>query len=205
LYDVDPGEAVLAAIAEDIEGNTAREEILVDVNRSAGATGESGMESESDETDDVDDGTSNDGGTLKVPGTGINIWIIVGVVLVLAGVLIPLAFRSRKKREDESPSSGEAVLHEIKGRSPDKAWPLGEKEIRLGRKTSDNDIPLDGLNASRRMAVIRPTEGGYVIYNLVPENPVLVNGSPVDQQHMLQPGDVLTMGDSEFHYQLKTS
>jgi VWFA-related protein len=175
LYNVVSGEYQLSVEAVDVNGNTANVEILVEVRSS--------------------------GGDADLPGTDYTLYIILGAIAVLTGVLIPLGIRRRKKA-GLGTSTGEAELVEIRGRSPNKHWPLQGEEIRLGRQANDNEIPLEGMSASRRMAVIRPSEEGYIIYTLVAENPVIVNGSPIPQQHILQPGDILILGESEFRFQL---
>jgi VWFA-related protein len=175
LYNVDSGEYLLAAEAMDVNGNSGREEILITA---------SGIDpTESDYT----------------------IYYIIGAVVILAGVLIPLSLRRRKKVGAGAAPAGQFELYEIHGRSPDKSWSLTGEDIRLGRQASENDIPLDGLNASRRMAVIRPIDQEYIIYSQVAENPVIINGSPITQQHTLEPGDVIRLGDSEFRFQVSTT
>lgn len=94
-----------------------------------------------------------------------------------------------------------ASLLESNGLNAGHIWelPLG-REVRLGRKRDENDIPLMGASASRRHALIRYQDGAYVIYSLKPENPTLVNGVGV-QQKALQVGDVIQLGDSIFQFQ----
>ena len=85
--------------------------------------------------------------------------------------------------------------------SPGQVWPLGNSQVRLGRKRDENDIPLKGLNASRRHAYISFEQGQYVIYPLSPNNPVLINNVPVVQRQVLQPGDVIRMGETTLRYE----
>jgi len=200
LYNVETGKHVLAATAEDGEGNSAREEIQVNVNQSDVQPGD-------EQETPIAAGPSGDpiidGGGDLLLDSGINVWIIVAAVAVLAAVLISVGIRRRKGGGKGKDLPGQPILLEVAGRSPGTKWSLMTEDIRLGRQASDNDIPLEGMSASRQMAVIRSTEQGHIIYSLVPDNPVIVNGTPVAQQHALQPGDVITLGDSEFHYQVK--
>ena len=97
-------------------------------------------------------------------------------------------------------AAGQAVLREMEGLNPNQVWPLTADEIHLGRKKDENDIPLQGLRASRRHADIRRYEANYVIYSLSQENPVLINNEPVVQQ-VLQPRDVIQAGESIFRFE----
>jgi Ca-activated chloride channel family protein len=136
------------------------------------------------------------------------LWIAGLILLAVAAVLIPLSIRSRRRRGQAvsgaalgNVQAGTACLRELEGMNPDQVWPLGMAEVRLGRKREENDIPLQGLKASRRQAVIRFEQGRYVIYSLNPENPVLVNGSAVTEAHVLQPGDTLRLGETLLRYE----
>jgi hypothetical protein len=144
--------------------------------------------------------------------------IVVAVALALAVLAVPLGLRARKRMRTpkETPSpvaekemgqipSGvtQARLREIEGLNPDQEWMLPTSdEVRLGRKRDENDIPLLGKTASRRQAVIRFQNGDYYIYNLRPENPILIDGSPVMQQQLLQHGNTIQTGDSIFRFEV---
>jgi len=52
------------------------------------------------------------------------------------------------------------------------------------------------LNASRRQASIRYEQGQYVIYTLNPNNPALVNNSPVTNKAALKGGDIIRLGET---------
>ena len=95
---------------------------------------------------------------------------------------------------------GKAALHELQGHDPGKIWPLGA-EMRLGRKRDENDIHIKGRSASRRMAIIRADQNGYTLYNLSPNNPAVVNGTPVAQQIVLRHGDLVQLGESQFKFE----
>ena len=197
LYNVDAGKYVISAEARDTEGHTAQAEVSVDVNR-AGVVTDDNLE------DGAGSGTTGGGtagGGEEMGGGSMGIWIAVIAVLLLAGILIPLALRKRGKTQGAEPASGTATLHEVQGNTPGKKWALTTVEVNLGRKRDENDIHLKGLKASRRMAVIRIQPDGHVIYSLSPNNPVIINGSPVAQQYTLQPGDTIQLGESEFRFE----
>ncbi|MEW5870556.1 MAG: Ig-like domain-containing protein [Chloroflexota bacterium] len=144
--------------------------------------------------------------------------ILLAIILGAAVLAIPISQRMRRrmKRSREAvagpvasvslgvPTASQAALFETQGLNPGQSWSLPvNAEIRLGRKREDNDIPLMGQSASRMHALVRFQGGSYVVYSLKPENPVLVNGQPVPQQHTLRPGDVLQAGDSFFEFQVR--
>jgi len=94
-----------------------------------------------------------------------------------------------------------AVLNELNGLNPGQTWYL--KEItRLGRKSSENDIPLLGLAASRFQGVIRESMGEYILESSNPENPMLLNEQPVINPATLHAGDVIRAGDSTFTFEI---
>lgn len=160
---------------------------------------------------------------VALQGQGGILWLALLVLLAAAAILIPLTLRMRRQRKGygaggalaSTASQGEAalvgagvepssaVLVELTGLSPGKVWPLDAQEVRLGRSRKENDIILAGASASRRQALIRQVEGQVVLYNLSPHNPIRVNGEPVEQQRVLQPGDVLQAGESTFRFEVR--
>jgi hypothetical protein len=146
------------------------------------------------------------------------IWIAGIAALVVAAILIPLGLRSRKRiqkqalsapipaapsEQAESPSTPSARLHEIEGINPNQIWPLSNEDVHLGRKRDENDIPLKGLQASRKHAVISLKQGQFVIFSLNPENPVIINNQPVQQQ-VLNNGDIIQAGETILRFDLST-
>lgn len=141
------------------------------------------------------------------PGDGgLGVGVAILVILALAGILIPLALRSRKKMRKGSDnviaqSNVQGLLRELSGINPGQVWPLEQAETRLGRKANENDIPLKGTGASRHHAVIQYVGGQYTLSVINPENPIIVNQKPVSSQAVLQPGDVLQAGESTFQFE----
>jgi len=192
LYNVDPGQYVISAKASDVDGHTAQAEVTVDVNRAGVASGYESSE----------EGGSVGAGSAEIgSGDSMGIWIAVITALVLTGVLIPLALRKRKDSDGPASRASSAVLHELLGNTPGQTWPLSAAEIKLGRKRDVNDIHLKGRSASRQMAVIRADQAGHTIYSLSPNNPVVINGTPIAQQQILKNGDLIQLGESQFRYE----
>lgn len=176
LYDVKNGDYTLRAEATDEMGLSHAEEIMVTVSQA-----------------------------VAVDGNGADtIYLVVGVVLIFLATIIAVAVKKRQGSADASAGdileSG-IVLVELKGRNPNKAWSLDAPEVRLGRKSDVNDIPLAGNKASRQMALIQNRQGVHVIYSVKPENPVIVNDAPIERDASLKSGDIITLGDSVFRYQ----
>jgi Ca-activated chloride channel family protein len=172
---VEPGEHTLRVVATDLNNRQAEDEIRVNV------------------------------------ALGSNTLILVlALVVVLGGVIlaIPLALRRRARiaRSVERTPTGplperghkRVVLHEIEGIQPGHMWELGEEEIRIGRKRAENDIPAAGRSASRNHALIKHEEGQYILRDLNPANPTLINGQAIDGEQVLNPGDTIQIGESTF-------
>jgi VWFA-related protein len=131
-------------------------------------------------------------------------WMVPLIVLAVAALIIPVALRSRRRVGktkmagvvSAGSGSGQPVLREMEGLNPNQVVPLGMSEVRLGRKRDENDIQLKGLNASRHQASIRYEQGQYVIYTLSPNNPALVNNSPVTNMQALKAGDIIRLGET---------
>ena len=171
IYDVDPGTHVISVLVEDAKGNSEIASVNVDV-----AAG---------------------GGNTDGRGFGGAAFVIIGVAAVF--LVIFVLIKRKKKTDGPQGAGGEKaalILRELEGLNPNQVWPLNMPEIRLGRKKTENDIPLLGANASRRHALIREYQGAYILYSLNPDNPVLVNNIPVVQQHSLRDGDVVRLGET---------
>lgn len=181
LYNVKNGEHLIKVEATDDQGLTQTQEMTVTVNQ-----------------------VISDGGTEN-PFSGLGLYLVFAAFAVLLVVIIAFGIRKRKEQEivEEAPladSSTASVLFELQGRAPNKAWALSAPEVRLGRKSDVNDIPLQGTKASRQMALIQNRQGQHIIYSVKPENPVILNGTPVEREMPLNNGDIITLGESVFRY-----
>ncbi|HXR51023.1 MAG TPA: FHA domain-containing protein [Steroidobacteraceae bacterium] len=79
---------------------------------------------------------------------------------------------------------------------------------RLGRRTTvgrtaENDIQVDTTFVSRHHAVLLSSADHCIVEDLNSTNGVLVNGRRVGR-HILQDGDVVTFGKTEFRYQQRS-
>lgn len=82
-----------------------------------------------------------------------------------------------------------------------RPYDLGGTLVTIGRE-SGNDIVVQDINASRRHAELRlNTRGIWVITDLGSMNGTLVNGVSV-ASHPLYPGDVVTIGKTDFEFTL---
>lgn len=125
----------------------------------------------------------------------------IGLVVLVIGVIVFSIIR-RGKTTKSLQSVRSAVLIELEGLNPGQEWNLKRNIIRLGRKMADNEIHLKGIDASRNQAVVERSKTGFCIRSLKPENPVIVNGESIEQ-HVLQPGDIIQMGESVFRFEYR--
>ena len=184
LYDVHNGDYIIKVEVRDKKGLTQTNEITVTVNQAGG-------------------------GAVEENGAGnMSLYLILALFTVLLVIIFAFGIRKRQKDVGLPPAEGSessAVLVELTGRNVNKVWQLNAPEIRLGRKGDVNDIPLTGSKASRQMAVIQARENQYIIYSVKSENPVLVNDIPIQRETILRTGDIISMGESVFRYELQNS
>lgn len=143
-------------------------------------------------------------------------WLAALAVLAVAGILIPVGLRNRRRLRttDEMPTElpvpgvpggaggfSNASLRELDGLTPNQVWSLTAEQTRLGRKRDENDIPIKGLSASRQHAVIYRSGNQYLIASLKAENPAYVNDQPVLQQRALQNGDLIRIGETTLRFE----
>lgn len=83
----------------------------------------------------------------------------------------------------------------------ERIHPVGRRTT-IGR-TPDNDIQIDAHNVSRHHAVLLTGADHCIVEDLNSTNGVLVNGRRVARQ-VLQDGDVVTVGKTEFRYRHRT-
>lgn len=77
---------------------------------------------------------------------------------------------------------------------------LSGSGIVLGRSRSC-DVVLEDPSASRRHAAVRPAEGGWQVEDLGSTNGVSVNGTRVAGSRLLRSGDLISLGQTELHYE----
>jgi hypothetical protein len=73
-------------------------------------------------------------------------------------------------------------------------FPLGEGPVTIGREES-NTICLTEKNISRQHARLTPDPSGWKVEDLESYNGVWVNGTVVDDAHVIHEGDLIQIGD----------
>ncbi len=156
-------------------------------------------------------------------GTSWGLWAVLGLVLVVGGLMVPLALRRRRRvvrqptaagmpstavappvprpgdatTERSDQPEGEPVAWLVVEAGPDAGsrWPVVMGETRLGRTRSANDVVIPSSTASRRHASILADVDGFVYYDIEPTNPTLTNDVPIVGSHELLDGDRIQIGD----------
>lgn len=80
----------------------------------------------------------------------------------------------------------------------DRHFVLDRPVINIGRR-QDNQIILDNALISRTHAQIRARHGRFMLFDLGSKSGTLVHGIAI-KQHILRPGDVITIGDVQLVY-----
>lgn len=159
-------------------------------------------------------GASGGGSTPIVAG-------IAGFAVVIAIVLAAM-FIARSRRRQASllpvaagsaggallPSNGRVAARrnggppvpELEDLAGGRRWPLGDRELLIGRDVPDADVRLPDPDMSRQHARIVRQNGGWVFEDLGPTNPSLINGEPYAGPHALQDGDELRIGGTPFRF-----
>lgn len=75
---------------------------------------------------------------------------------------------------------------------------IGDKPLTFGRKAG-NTVVIASVSASRLHAEVRREGHGFVLYDRGSSNGTRVNGERVTS-HVLQPGDVIAIGDETFSF-----
>lgn len=78
-----------------------------------------------------------------------------------------------------------------------KGFPMAGNAITFGRD-SDNDITWDDSLVSRHHAKITRRGTQLILEDLGSTNGTLVNGKPIEGEHILQPADIISIGSSIF-------
>jgi hypothetical protein len=90
-------------------------------------------------------------------------------------------------------------LSGIRGPLTGRTFALGDQPLTIGR-AADNAVVIASPRASRHHAHIRREGAAFVIYDLGSANGTLVNGQRV-QRAVLQPGDLIDIGDEVFRFE----
>lgn len=98
----------------------------------------------------------------------------------------PAARPSAKLVCSAGPASGQEFL-------------LSGDEVTIGR-AADATVSVPDTSVSRKHALVRKTEDGWAVSDLGSGNGTIVNGEQISEEQPLAPGDVITLGDSEFQF-----
>ena len=90
-------------------------------------------------------------------------------------------------------------LASVRGPLIGRTFALGDQPLTIGR-AADNAVVIASPRASRHHAHIRREGAAFVIYDLGSANGTLVNGQRV-QRAVLQPGDLIDIGDEVFRFE----
>ena len=137
---------------------------------------------------------------VQAKGTRDIWYLFLVLALGLAFLAIPIGLRMRRKSVVAVKKAEHPVIRQIQGQNTGQTWVLGAEEIKVGRRQGNN-IQLKSPKASREHALIRYENGYYVLHNLRPDNPPLVNNKQVWQKQILNPGDVIQFGDDALRYE----
>ncbi|SFC84454.1 FHA domain-containing protein [Streptomyces aidingensis] len=80
-----------------------------------------------------------------------------------------------------------------------RRFPIGDAPFTFGRQAR-SDVVIASRRASRFHAEVRQEAAGYVLHDRGSRNGTLVNGERVTE-HVLQPGDVITIDDESFVFE----
>lgn len=101
--------------------------------------------------------------------------------------------------EDDSSKPPEPQLQIVVHAGPlaGKGFPIGGDKVTFGRDL-ENNISWDDNLVSRRHAQITRRDDQLILEDLGSTNGTLVNGKPIEGQHVLQPADIISIGSSIF-------
>jgi pSer/pThr/pTyr-binding forkhead associated (FHA) protein len=80
------------------------------------------------------------------------------------------------------------------GPTPGKTFPLEGDVLTIGREAS-NQIAINDAEISRKHSQLVLQGGKYVLTDLGSTNGTFVNGQRLTGQHVLQPGEVISLGE----------
>lgn len=84
------------------------------------------------------------------------------------------------------------VMHS--GPTPGKIFPLEGDLISIGRE-NENNLVINDAEVSRKHSQLMLQGGKYIVSDLGSTNGTFVNGQRLTGQHILQPGEVISLGE----------
>jgi VWFA-related protein len=150
-----------------------------------------------------------------VSGGSPGLWIVLAVVLIAAGVIVPLAMRKRRRpgaaasAADAQAAAGPAPAAPDVAAAPGAGawlvaehgpeaghrWPIQVGETAIGRSQRSNQVVLSASTVSRRHAVIQSDGTRFVYSDLQPTHPSIINGTQIVGYYELQTGDRIQIGE----------
>ena len=113
---------------------------------------------------------------------------------ILAGAVLILCFSALLRRQP--PSLGRA---ELVSAEDGEVFPLTTRETAIGSHKSC-DLVLNHASVSRLHAVVVCSKNGWFISAVGKEDPVSVNGVPVEKRAYLQTGDRIDIGEISLQF-----
>ena len=163
----------------------------------------------------------NSDGAVSVNGTPLGtepLAIAHGAKLEIGGVR--LIFRDGREIGSTGPITRVAPAQVVPPAAGEPGTPIpeGGRLLRLGAESTitiwesglvigrdaDCDLVISGMEVSRRHAVVRRSERGYVLTD-VSRNGTYVNQERIDGNRLLAAGDVIRIGDEEFRFESGTA
>ncbi len=108
-------------------------------------------------------------------------------------------------RRPSRPSSRQALSARLVARSGPAAgeeFALEGDELVIGRAV-ENAVSIADTSVSRKHALVRKTEAGWAVSDLGSGNGTAVNGEAIDDETLLNSGDLITLGDTELLFELE--
>jgi len=115
--------------------------------------------------------------------------------VISLGEQISLLFETcyiQQKVINASPEGFQLVMHS--GPTPGKVFPLTGDVLTIGREASNN-IAINDAEINRKHAQLVYQGGKYIITDLSSVNGTFVNGQRLTGQHILQSGEVISLGE----------
>jgi len=92
-----------------------------------------------------------------------------------------------------------ASLNIIQGAQAGKHFELSKRPLSIGREAG-RDIQILDPKVSRKHAMVRFEEGGYVMAVASARNGIKINGERIEEQARLNEGDQIAMGDTVMQF-----
>ena len=120
----------------------------------------------------------------------------VTVALAVDNDLKPGRFTIASRMKESSGGAGVGALVLPSG----ERVMLGTRVVTIGR-LPDSTVPVADTNVSRRHCEVRPEGNGYVLVDLGSTNGTKVNGQRINGEHVLNDGDIVSVGATHLRFE----